>query len=64
MDDLPDVVDKYDYLREKLTPGDKVKAIQQCQKAFGDRFVPHVKPKEKPFEVYSYSLICLAVNIA
>ncbi len=44
-------MDQYDYLSDGLAPGDKVKAIEQCQKAFGSKFVPHVKPGEKPFEV-------------
>ncbi len=44
-------MEEYDYLREGLSPGDKVSAIQQCQKAFGSKFVPHVKASEKPFEV-------------
>ncbi len=42
---------KYDYLREEQAPGDKVKAIDQCRKAFGTKFVPHVRQDEKPFEV-------------
>ena len=40
----------YDYLQEKIAPGEKFKAIHQCQKAFGRDFKPHYKT-DSPFEV-------------
>lgn len=60
---MPEVMAKYDYLRDSKAPGDKFKAIEQCQKAFGQNFIPH-KKDEKPFEVtkmhaYSENLIDL-----
>ncbi len=50
MDDVPTPSARYDFLREKLSPGEKFTALQQCQKAFGSKFAPHVK-SEPPFEV-------------
>ncbi len=54
LNDLPSVMAKYDYLKEKIAPGEKVSAIKQCQKAFGRDFFPHVTSKE-PFEVITRS---------
>lgn len=48
---MPDIVDGYDYLKENVLPGEKFTAMEQCQRAFGRRFVPHVKPDESPFDV-------------
>lgn len=52
LDDLPGVVERYDYLLAggNRAPGDSIKSTDQCQKAFGPKFRPHVKD-EKPFEV-------------
>ena len=57
LDDLPELMDNYDYLKEKVSPGEKFKSIDQCKKAFGRDFRPHVK-NESPFEDACRELWC------
>ncbi|TRY70666.1 hypothetical protein TCAL_09680 [Tigriopus californicus] len=57
LDDMPEIMAKYDYLKDSKAPGDKFKAIEQCQKAFGQDFKPH-KKDEKPFEDLCRELWC------
>jgi len=53
LDDLPQGRAKFSFLSksESLPGGGQVKAIDQCKRAFGDDFRPHVKEDEEPFEV-------------
>lgn len=51
LNDLPTVMDHYDYLKEQIAPGEKFSALEQCKRAFGPNFVPHVQPNTPPFEV-------------
>lgn len=50
LDDLPEPVAKYDFLRDGKRPGEQYQAIKQCQQSFGPNFLPHVK-SEAPFDV-------------
>ena len=51
LNDVPTTVARYDFLKEGQRPGEQYNALEQCQQSFGPNFVPHVKPKEPPFEV-------------
>ena len=51
LNDVPTTVARYDFLKEGQRPGEQYNALEQCQQSFGSNFVPHVKPKEPPFEV-------------
>ena len=50
LNDLPPVMSEYDYLADQKAPGEKFKAFDQCKKAFGNSFSPHLQ-EESPFEV-------------
>ena len=50
LDDLPPVIEKYNYLKEGVRPGERFNAKKQCQHSFDKTFIPHVT-KDKPFEV-------------
>jgi len=56
LENVPKVVRRFDYLREDVLPGDQVKAIDQCIKAFGSDFKPHVKKNEEPFDVRCFEI--------
>ncbi len=60
LEDLPEVIDQYDYLKEQIAPGAKVKSTHQCQKAFGPRFLPHVIPNEPPYEVSGRTTVSIS----
>ena len=51
LDDLPNPVQRYDFLRDGKLPGEEYQAIKQCQQSFGPTFKPHVKENEAPFDV-------------
>ena len=57
MDDLPQVMDIYDFASEGLLPGEKFSAMDQCQQAFGSLFRPHVR-SNSPFEDLCRELWC------
>ena len=57
MDDLPPVMDLYDFSAEGLLPGEKFSAMEQCQQAFGSLFRPHVR-SNSPFEDLCRELWC------
>ena len=51
LDDLPPMIEKYNYLKDDIRPGEKFNAKKQCQQSFDKSFIPHVT-KTSPFEVY------------
>ena len=51
LDDLPPMIEKYNYLKDDIRPGEKFNAKKQCQQSFDKSFIPHVT-KNSPFEVY------------
>merc|ERR1712117_233528 len=57
LDDLPALMDLYDFTSEGLLPGEKFSALQQCQQAFGSLFKPHMQ-NQSPFEDLCRELWC------
>ena len=50
LDDVPPMIEKYNYLKDAIRPGEKFNAKKQCQQSFDKSFIPHVT-KKSPFEV-------------
>jgi hypothetical protein len=57
LDDLPALMDLYDFTAEGLLPGEKFSALAQCQQAFGSLFKPHMQ-SQSPFEDLCRELWC------
>lgn len=57
LNDLPKVMEQYDYLSAQKLPGILYSALEQCVKAFGEKFVPHVK-SDSPYEDLCRELWC------
>lgn len=57
LDDLPALMDLYDFTKEGLLPGEKFSALAQCQQAFGSLFKPHMQD-QSPFEELCRELWC------
>ena len=50
LDDVPPMIEKYNYLKDDIRPGEKFNAKKQCQQSFDKSFIPHVT-NISPFEV-------------
>ena len=57
LDDQPSVMERYDFTKDGLQPGEKYSAMNQCQQAFGLVFRPHVR-EQSPFEDLCRELWC------
>ena len=44
------MIEKYNYLKDDIRPGEKFNAKKQCQQSFDKSFIPHVT-NISPFEV-------------
>ena len=57
LDDIPALMDLYDFSSEAQLPGEKFSSMQQCQQAFGSTFRPYLKA-DSPFEDLCRELWC------
>ena len=55
------MIEKYNYLKDDIRPGEKFNAKKQCQQSFDKSFIPHVT-SISPFEVISIYLYSIANN--
>ena len=58
LDDIPAIMDQYDFNSEQLLPGEKVSAMDQCIKSFDSTFKPYLKSTQPPFEDLCRELWC------
>ena len=58
LDDIPSLMDKYDFNSEQKLPGEKVSAMSQCVQAFGASFKPYLKSSQSPFDDPCRELWC------
>ena len=63
LDDIPTIMDDYDFNTEQLLPGEKVSALDQCVKSFGIEFKPYLKT-QPPFEDLCRELWCSNITHA
>ena len=58
LDDIPTLMDKFDFNSEQQLPGEKVSAMTQCVQSFGSAFKPYLKSSQSPFEDPCRELWC------
>ena len=63
LDDIPALMDQFDFNSEQLLPGEKVSALDQCRKSFGVEFKPYLKT-QSPFEDLCRELWCSNITHA
>ena len=64
LDDIPTIMDNYDFNSEQQLPGEKVSAMDQCVQSFGTTFKPYLKPGQPPFEDPCRELWCSNITHA
>ena len=57
LNDIPAIMDRFDFNSEEKLPGEKVSAMDQCVQSFGDRFRPYLN-SQSPFDDLCRELWC------